>query len=194
MPKVVNDFRDRWERMNPRERKLLVALGGTFVVCIFLWLVFAARDGMAALEAKNDLSRKALRSLAQHRAGAAQRAASANQVSIPKKAISLDSYLEDIVNELSLDSPTYPAPKSDVRGAYEELSFKVEFKGLDITTVSQLLEKIETKSRAVVVKELTIDRNFRDKEKLDVELVVATYVKRDGEGAGADDEDDGEEG
>lgn len=177
MAKVVNvnDLRDRWERMAPRERMLVAALGVTFVVCIVGWLAFAARDGMAAIETKNTESRKALRALAKHRAGAAEQAASGPKVEIPATAPALDSYLEGIVNEIGLKSPTYPAPKETERGEYVELSFKVEFEGVSVYELADLLERIETKSPVVVVQELTIDRNFRDKEKLDVELVVSTF-------------------
>lgn len=182
---VINNLRDRWERMNPRERKLMLALGITFVICIFGWLGFTAKDYMGAIEAKNDASRKALRALAQHRAGAAQQA-SRKQVEIPASPVSLDSYLEDIVNELGLESPTYPAPKSAEKGEFDEWSFKVELKELSIYEVKDFLERVETKSDVVVIKELRLKQNFRKDDKLDLEVIVATYSKKQG------DESDGE--
>ena len=194
MPSPIERGRERWERMNSRERKLTVALALTFVVCIVAWLAFMARDHMADIESKNKTSRKALRALAQHRAGAA-RQSSADKVEIPESPVALDSYLEEIIGELELESPTYPAPKSSEKGSFVEWSFRVELKELSIEEVAEFLEKLETRSAVVVVKELTIDTSFKDKEKLDLELVVATYSEKPDESAAGDGEDaaDGEE-
>ena len=167
--------RDCWNRMNSREQRLVLVLGITLVICLIAALVAKIQGGMTSIEKSNAESRKALRSLAIYRNAKAQAASTGNDISIPEKAIELDSYLENIISDLSLTSPTYPALKSVRVGAYEELSFEVQLKGLSIESMTQLLEKIETGSNLVVIKELSVDRNFRDKEKLDVDFTVATF-------------------
>ncbi len=179
--------RDRWDRMNPREQRLVLVLGITLVICLIVALYARIQNGMKELEKENAQARKALRSLAIYRNAKAQAAGSGTEVKIPSKAIELDSYMENIISELELTSPTYPALKTVAVGTYEELSFEIELKGLSIESMSQLLEKVETGSKLVVVKELNVDRNFRDKEKLDVEFTVATYRTQ-----ASDDDGDGE--
>jgi len=171
----IQGARDRWDRMNPREQRLVLALGITLAFCIVYALVAKIQSGMEDLEKSNAKARKALRSLAIYRNAKANAAGSGMDVKIPTKAIELDSYLENIISDLELTSPTYPAMKVVPIGAYEELSFEIELKGLSIENMTQLLEKVESGSKLVVVKEVSIDRNFRDKEKLDLEFTVATY-------------------
>jgi hypothetical protein len=52
---------------------------------------------------------------------------------------------------------------------------RVTLKDLSIFQVADLLERIESKSKVVVIRELKIKRTFRDKERLDVDLAVATF-------------------
>ncbi|MCP4447080.1 MAG: type II secretion system protein M [Myxococcales bacterium] len=179
--------RDRWDRMNSREQRLVMVLGIALVVCLVAALVSKIQGGMESIEASNTEARKALRSLAIYRNAKARSGGAGVDLKIPEKAIALDSYLENIVSELELTSPTYPALKRTQIGTYEELSFEIEINGLSIDSLTSLLEKIESGSKLVVVKELNIDRNFRDKEKLDLDLTVATYRTPTAEG----DEDKG---
>lgn len=189
MAASIDGLRERWERMNPREQRLVVALSATLVVCIIVAMVAKIQSGMDDIETKNAESRKALRSLAVYRNAKARAAGTGLEVTVPDKALALDSYMEGIISELSLTSPTYPVLKEDRVGEYVELSFEVALKGLDILQLTELLEKVESGSKLVVIKELNIDRNFRDKEKLDLEVTVATFKK-----AGSDKEKDDEEG
>jgi hypothetical protein len=192
MAASFDGLRERWERMNQREQRLMLALGITFVICIIGAMVFKIQDGMAAIEAKNAESRKALRSLAVYRNAKAKAKVSGTSVAIPEKAIELDSYLESIISNLELTSPTYPALKSDTKGEYVELSFSVKLKGLSIVQLKDFLQQVEKGSKLVVIKEIEVDRNFRDKEKLDLDVTVATYKK---EGAKSEDsEDEGSDG
>jgi type II secretory pathway component PulM len=177
MAASIDGLRERWERMNPREQRLVMALSATLVVCIIAAMVAKIQSGMADIEAKNSESRKALRSLAVYRNAKARAAGTGSEVTVPDKPVALDSYLEGIISELELTSPTYPALKEDAVGEYVELSFEVALKGLDILQMTELLEKVETGSRLVVIKEINIDTNFRDKEKLDLKVKVATYKK-----------------
>ncbi len=184
---------DRWDRMNSREQRLVLALGITLIICIVYALVSKIQSGMTDLEKSNAKARKALQSLAVYRNAKARAAGTGSDIKIPDKAIELDSYLENIISDLELTSPTYPALKAVRVGAYEELSFDIELKGLSIESMTQLLEKVEKGSKLVVVKELSIDRNFRDKEKLDLEFTVATFKTPTAEKDETSDDKEGED-
>ena len=185
--------RDRWDRMNPREQRLVLALAITLAFCLVYALVAKIQGGMEDLEKSNAQSRKALHSLAIYRNTKAKAGGTSADVSIPEKALELDSYLDNIISELELTSPTYPALKVTRIGIYEELSFEIELKGLSIESMTQLLEKVESGSKLVVVKELSVDRNFRDKEKLDLQFTVATFKTPTVETEDGDKKNDGED-
>lgn len=178
----LDSLRDRWERMAPRERTLVSALAVTLVVCLLAWVAFSIRDGLTTIEEKNEVSRDALRALAQYRAGAAVRRAEAPDEKIGDKAIDLDTYIDEIVNELSLKSPTYPATKETTKNGFTEITIRIQMAGLSIYELKDLLERIENRKPNVVIKELHIKRVFHDKEKLNLEMTVATYKKAAAEG------------
>lgn len=184
MAASIDGLRERWERMNPREQRLVVLLSIALVVCLVLAMVAKIQSGMAEIEQKNADSRQALLALANYRNAKAKATGTSSKIKIPDKAVDLDTYLEGIISELELTSPTYPALKEEKVGDYVEVYFQITLKGLDLAQTTQLLEKIESGSKLVVVKELNIDRNFRDKEKLNLEVTVATYQMPDKEKKG----------
>jgi type II secretory pathway component PulM len=171
---ALEGLRDRWERMAPRERKLVLLLGATFVVCVIGWIGFTISDGLGAIEARNAEARSALLALEQHAARAPAAGVEA-PVEIPAQPAELSTYVDEIVREIKAQSPAYPSPKKTERGKYTESTMRVTLRDLSIHQVKDLLEKIESKSRLVVVRELKVKRNFQDREKLDVDLAIATF-------------------
>lgn len=167
-------MRDRWERMAPRERKLVGLLGVTFVVCIVGWIGFTVSDGLGAIEKRNRQARSALSAIETHRASGGGKGA-AEVVAIPPDPVDLSTYVEGIVREIGAASPAYPAAKQLEKGKYTESSMRIALKDLGVVQLKDLLEKLESKSKVVVVRELKIKRSFRDKEKLDVDLSISTF-------------------
>ena len=169
-------LRDRWEGMQERERRLLVVLGVTLAVSLFAWVGYTIRDGLTAIEQKNDLARDALIALAQHRSSGGTNAKGGN-VEIPADGVKLSRYLETIIKDLGLKSPTYPQEKVTTKNGFSEASFSIRMDQLTVHQLKDLLEKIETKNPVVIVKEVKIKRLRNDKEKLDVTLTVSTFKK-----------------
>lgn len=169
-------LRDKWERITPRERRLVVALGGTFVVVVLFWVGFTISDGLAAIETKNKTTRDALRALQSHRAEAAQ-GASSDVPTIPKDAIKLQTYLEGIANDVGINIPGYTPRTPVTRGDYTEVSTSIEMRGLSIYELKDFLEAVEKKSDVVAITDLRVKQHFREPEKLDVEMIVTTYMQ-----------------
>jgi hypothetical protein len=174
--------------MPPRERRLVTILVTTIVVGIAFYVAIGIRDGLNTLETKNQQKREALRALSLYRAGGA--AARKNVVEIPEEAEKLDRYIDGIIQKVGIESPRYPQPKDTKKGKYVERSFTVKLDKLSIIQLKDFLERIETGSKLVIVKELHVKVNFREKDKLDVDLVVATYFKPGGKG---DSDEDGKD-
>jgi general secretion pathway protein M len=178
-------LRDKWERITPRERRLVVALGSTFVVVILLWVGFTISDGLAAIEAKNKTTREALRSLQVHRAEVAQ-GASSDVPTIPKEAVRLQTYLEGIAKDVGVNIPGYTPRTPVTRGDYTEVSTSIEMRGLSIYELKDFLEAVEKRSNVVAITDLRVKQHFREPEKLDVEMIITTYKQA---AAGGDQEE-----
>jgi hypothetical protein len=186
MAVAVERAKDWWEDKAPRERKLIAALGATVVVCVLAWVAMSIRGGLRAIESKNQDARNALVAIDRHRLNLANQASQKPVVTIPETQHALDTYLDPIIKEVGLESPTYPAPKEVQKGGTTEVSIKVSLKELTIYQLKDLLEKVETQNPVVAVTELHVKRSFRDQEKLDVDFTVVTYYRKK-EGAGAED-------
>ena len=173
-------IRDKWEGLAPRERKLAALFGGAIVLCLAVLVARGITGGLDTLETNNEAKRDALTALARYRSGAVSKAS--KQAKIPATAVKLSRYVEGIITTAGIESPSYPQPKETERGEFIEHSFSLKLPKLTITQFKDFLENLETKSDVVIVKDLKVKRNFRDKEKLDIDLVIATYAKKSVEG------------
>jgi Tfp pilus assembly protein PilO len=172
----LDQLRDRWEHLGPRERRMVAILGGTLVVCLLAWTWLTIRGGLADIERANELRREALAALQKHRIAEAERAGEV-KVEIPAEAVRLEKYLEDVAKEVGLNIPEFKRRNPLEKGKFTELSTQIEMNGVTIQELKDFLEKVETRSQVVVVSELEIKRSFREQDKLDVDMIVSTYQK-----------------
>lgn len=178
MASALDRAKEWWESKAPREKKLVLALGATLVICTIAWVGMTIRGGLGAIEKKNDDSREALAALDMQRILKQSQGGDQTVVKIPDSPVALDTYLDGIITEVGLKSPTYPAPKETQKGAVVELTIHVALQDLTIYQLKDLLEKIETQNPVVVVTELHVKKNFGNKENVDVDFTAATYYKK----------------
>jgi type II secretory pathway component PulM len=190
MASVIDRAKEWWEGKAPRERKLVLALGATLIVCTVGWVAMSIRGGLSNIEKKNDRSREALAAIEMQRILKQSQGSGQPVVNIPDSPVALDTYLDGIITEVGLKSPTYPAPKETQKGNHVELTIHVALQDLTIFQLKDLLEKVETSNPVVVVTELHVKKNFGNKENVDVDFTAATYYKKSAGGkpaaAGAD--------
>jgi len=177
MAAFVDNLRDRWEGISPRERKLVLLLGGAAVLIVFLYLATSIRDGLSALETRNARTRRALAALADIRVRGEVAKPNDPAALITTEAIKLESYLTRVAGKVNVTIPSYTPRPSVPKNGYVTHAGQVDLRDLTITQVKGLLEAIETDSKVVMVTSLTLSRNFRDKEKLDLKMEIATYSK-----------------
>jgi len=170
--------RDRWEHMEPREKRLAVLFGVTLVVCVFIFMGMQIRGRLVALENKNQLSRDAIRSIEQHQADpAASAAADTAAALIGDTAPPLATYLEGIATEIGFTIPETNVRPVQPRGKYQELSIEIKLRGISLEQLAQFLKLVETRQPAVVTTRLYVKPYISAHEKLDVELTIATFEK-----------------
>jgi type II secretory pathway component PulM len=186
MAAFVDTLRDRWDGISPRERNLVVLLGASFVVCVIVYLALSIHVGLSALEGRNARTRRALLTLADLRARGELNASQNDTTEIPSEPVKLESYLTKAASKVGITIPSYnPRPSTTTKSGFAVHAGQVELRELTITQLKDLLEAIESDSKVVVITAMTVSRNFRDKQKVDLKLDLATYSKPSEGGAGA---------
>src|SRR5512143_2591142 len=95
MSAISDKARDFWDRISPRERRLVILLAIAAPVCIAIWLGLSIRDGLVNMEARNERTRKALRVLDGMRAEGTPAQKTDDVVAmIGTEALSLPTYLD----------------------------------------------------------------------------------------------------
>jgi hypothetical protein len=178
MASALDRAKEWWESKAPRERRLVLVLGATLVICTVGWVAMTIRGGLGNIEKKNNESRDALAAIDMQRILKQSQGGDQTVVKIPDSPVALDTYLDGIITEVGLKSPTYPAPKETPKGSVVELTIHVALQDLTIYQLKDLLEKVETQNPIVVVTELHVKKNFGNKENVDVDFTAATYYKK----------------
>lgn len=189
---ALDQIRDKWESITPRERRMVVVLGVSTVLILIIYVALEIRDGLASLEAKNAKARRALAALTAYKA----QAQTATPVDDPVKLIGatevkLETYIWDAAAKAKVTVPAVNSRTPAAKGGFIAHAASVELREATLTQIKDFLEAIETDSRIVKVSSLQLRRNFRDKEKLDLNIDVVTWSKagadgenKDGEGGG----------
>jgi type II secretory pathway component PulM len=189
---MIDRLREWWERLAPRERKLMSALGVTAVLCVFGFIGFMINDGLDSLAAKNAAARQALGDLGEHRDElvAGDKAKVEPGAAIADEAPSLATYLEGIETEVGVKIRNSSEKPTLTKGKFHEKSVQVTLYGVTLAELADFLRRIETKTPGVVTQKLTIKRSSTQPESLDrVEITVATYERAKPKGSDAKDKE-----
>lgn len=188
---VSDSARDFWDRISPRERRLVVVLGVCAPIIIAIWLGLSIRDGLVNMETRNERTRKALRALDGMRAdGVPQQKGDDVVAMMGTEPLSLPTYLDTAAKAAGFTLKTTSPHPSQTRNGFVTNSVSVTLEDLSIDQLKTFLSTVETNSKVVMVTHIDLRRDFRDKAKLDVNLEVSTYSKEppakgDGSGGGA---------
>jgi len=171
--------RDFWDRISPRERRLVIFAGIAVPITVALWLGLSIHDGLVAMEARNAKTRKALTVLADLRArGESGKAKSDDAVSMMgTEPLSLPTYLDNAAKKAQFTlKSTSPHPEAR-RNGFVTNSVSCTLDDLSIDQLKTFLMEVEMGSKVVAVTHIDVRKDFRNKDKLDVSLEVSTYSK-----------------
>ncbi len=186
---AFDKVRDKWQAISPREQRMVVLLGVSFVLVMIIYVSLQIRDGLNRLEVKNAKSRKALHTLTSYKAQARSTVTGDDPSKlIGPEAVKLESYIYKAGEKANVTVPGVNTRGPSPKGSFIAHAATVEIRELNITQIKDFLEAIETENKIVLVSSVQIRRNFRDKEKLDLNLEVVTWSKV------AADSGDGEKG
>jgi hypothetical protein len=193
MSTFTDKARDFWDRISPRERRLVIIAAIAAPITLAIWLGLAIHDGLVAMEARNDKARKALVVVADMRARG-QSATDVDDVvkTMGTEPLSLDTYLTNAAKKakFELKSTITPHSAQPPKNGFVTNSSSLRLDKLTIQQLKDFLMEIETGSKLVAITHLDLRRDFRDKDKLTLDLEVSSYSKEapakgDGSGAGS---------
>jgi hypothetical protein len=146
---------------------------------IAIWLGLSIRDGLVAMEGRNERTRKALVVLDDLRARGESGAPKADDpvATMGTEPLSLPTYLDNAAKkaQFTLKSTT-PHPAVS-RNGFVTSSVSCSLDDLTIDQLKTFLMEVEMGSRVVAVTHIDLRRDFRNKDKVDVNLEISTYSK-----------------
>lgn len=169
-----------WNRMAPRERRLVGGLIGVVGVVVVLVIGFLIIDSLSDIAQANDDTREALAAIAKHRDEylEAKSRMVAQEVRIgsepPQLAADLESAAHDAGFQIAESTDVPPVP---VGKRYLEHRADVKLRQVDLKSLSKFLSKLETGRRLIVVTRLSVRKRFSEADKLDVELTATAYER-----------------
>lgn len=188
MSTISDKARDFWDRISPRERRLVVVAAIAAPLTIIVWLALSIHDGLTAMEARNDKTRKALVVLEDMKARGPQQQNDDVVATMGVDPLSLDTYLSTAAQKAGFTLKGTTPRNPIVRNGFVTNSVACQVSDLSIEQFKKFLQEVETGSRVVMVTRLDIRRDFKSKDKLDATLEVSTYSKEPppkGEGGGS---------
>jgi hypothetical protein len=190
MSTIRDRARDFWDRISPRERRLVVIGAIVAPITLALWLGFAIHDGLDAMEARNMKARKALNVLADMRArGQTHAAADDVTATMGPEPLSLDTYLNNAAKKAKFELKSTISPHQAVtKNGFVTSSSSLSLDHMTIGELKDFFSAIETDSHAVAITHLELRRDFRDKDKMSATIEVSAYSKEPpekGSGSGA---------
>jgi type II secretory pathway component PulM len=173
-------FAREWNRMAPRERRLVAVLGGAVGAVLVLVVVFLTVQSIAEIRDSNDAARMALVDIAKHRDDflEAKSRMLAQEVRIGTEPPQLAADLEAAAREVGIAIPeTADRPAVAAGKRYLEHNVDVTLRQVDLLSLTKFLSKLETGRRLIVITKMSIKRAFADGEKLNVSLTATAFER-----------------
>jgi len=180
MSTLSDKARDFWDRISPRERRLVVLAAIAAPITIAIWLGLAIHDGLGAMETRNERTRKALSVVEDMKARGQTGQAGGDDVvkTMGTEPLSLDTYLANAAKKAKYELKGSINPRTpQTRGGFVTNTSTLSLDKISIEQFKDFLMAVEQDSKVVAVTHLDIRKDFREKDKLDVSVEVSTYSK-----------------
>ena len=178
MSAIRDKARDFWDRISPRERRLVLLAGIAAPITIAIWLGLSIRDGLVEMEHRNDKTRKALAVLVDLRARGDSHTQGEDVVSMMgTEPLSLPTYLDNAAKKAQFTLKSTTPRNPTTRDGFVTNSVSCTLDDLTIDQLKTFLMEVEMGSKVVAVTHIDLRKDFRNKDKLDVNLEVSTYSK-----------------
>lgn len=169
-----------WNRMAPRERRLVTALVGAVIAFAVLVTGFLIFGSLSDSEQRNNDAREALADIAKHKDEylEAKGRMQAQEIRIGGDPPQFAADLEEAAHEVSIQIPeTNEQPAVAAGKRYLEHKVDVKLRQVDLLSLTKFLAKLENGRRLIMVTQLRIRKHFAEGDKLDVEFTAEAFEK-----------------
>ena len=190
MSTFADNARDWWERKNPRERVLVLALTIVAPITIAVYLGSQITDGLNKIEASNNETRRALAALVTLRASGPLQPVDSVLAEMPAEPIGLESYLSRAAEKVKLKIQRFTPRNPVTKNGFITHAMQMDLNDVTLEQARAFLEAVESDNNYVAVTTLNVSRKFGVKEKLNLKLEISAYGKpsaapKAGEAAGS---------
>src|SRR5262245_34376367 len=146
MSAITDRAKDFWDRISPRERKLVLLAGIAAPITIAIWLGLSIQDGLDAMEQRNEQMRKAL-VIVNDRKQRPPQPVDDVVATMGTEPLSLDTYLDNAAKKAGFTikntTPHNPAIKNGF--VTNSVSFNVD--DIELDKLKTFLQEVETNSK-----------------------------------------------
>ncbi len=171
-------IQERIAQLDPRERRLLMVLGGVFGVFVLLGIPLGLSAMLGSKRTANADMREAIEAIQTGRSKLSLREAEKQKVLARYKnpAPALAGFLDKTAKSLEIEIPESQDRTAVPQGkSYEERATKIVLSKIDLLKLSKFMEKIENAGYAVTINKLNIRKRGVEPDSYDVGMVVSSY-------------------
>jgi general secretion pathway protein M len=181
-------LRERFDKLEPRERRLLGILGAIFAAFIVLLGPIGVWSWVRGKRTENQEVRDLIDQIYDARASIAERKAKRDAIiaRYARPAPPLASFIEEAAKENGATAAdTQDLPEVPHGKRYTERSTKVKIHKIHMLALAKTLEKIEQSGYPVAVSRLNIKPRSGEPDSYEVELAVSAFDRKADAPAGA---------
>jgi general secretion pathway protein M len=179
----VNALRERFERLESREQRLLLALVGIFGFMVFLLIPIVLFATASSRSKENDAIRDVSQAIVDARPQLEVRDAQRQKIlaRYARPTPPLAGFLEQLASLHSIEIPESQDRPIVPHGAkrYEERSTKIELQKVGMKNLALFLEGIETSGLPVRVSGIDIRKRAAEPDSWDISLIVSAYDRKE---------------
>jgi general secretion pathway protein M len=169
-----------WNRMAPRERRLVTALVGAVIAFAVLVTGFIIYGSLSDIATSNDDTREALALIAKNKDEYLEAKARmvAQEVRIGTEPPQFAADLEEAAREVNIQIPeTNEQPAVAVGKRYLQHKVDVKLRQVDLQSLTRFLARLEQGRHLIMITSLRVRKHFSEGDKLDVELTAEAFEK-----------------
>jgi hypothetical protein len=176
----VSYLAGEWERLAPRERRLVNVLAVAVVTTTILLTTGIVFTKLSDLEEGNADIREALTAISKHRDEylEAKSKSMIQEARIGTEPPQLTADLEAAAREENVQiAETSERPNTPAGRRYVEHDVDLKIREVDLLTLTKFLRRIETGPRLIFFTRLSIKRRYSETDKLDVEATATAFER-----------------
>ncbi len=175
---------ERLEQLEPRERKLALALVAVFGLLLTLGLPLLITSSLSSKRDENAAIISALRAIREGRGQYAAR--SANQDAVveryAKTTPALAGFLDNLAKKQKVEIPESQDQATVPHGkVYEERSTRLTLRKVGMLNLAKFMESIERSGYPVKISKLNIRRSGSTPDQYDVSMTVSAFDRKEPE-------------